>query len=391
MQLEWTAAADPESGILEYRIYRDTVPASGEVLVGESAFDTTDYLDRATLPGTTYSYVVAAVNLQFGETRSLPSAEVTTASDDADDAGWWKMDDGTGTLAADASAWRRPGTLVNGPTWSTGKLGGALTFDGSNDRVDFDNTILNGFGDITATMWLKTTATGDQTLVSGANGDNPNEYMIRLENPTNLWLSAGIDEWGAFHWTLPYSIADGVWHHLAVVRDETRGRADLYLNGVWEGAFGAGITAIDVDPGGLLFGQNQGSVGGPFFGTLDDLRLYTRVLSAAEIADLAGADTTAPGAPPTLSATTDVVRVDLAWEAAADLESGIAGYEIWRGTGGAKTLLAEVPGTVTSYPDARTDPNTIYFYEVRAVNGSGIAGPFSPEAEAAQTGSTVVL
>ena len=58
VQLGWTAGADPESGILEYRIYRDTFPSAGEVLVGEASFDATTYVDRATLPDTTYSYVV---------------------------------------------------------------------------------------------------------------------------------------------------------------------------------------------------------------------------------------------------------------------------------------------------------------------------------------------
>jgi hypothetical protein len=390
VDLEWEPADDPESGIMEYRIYRDTVPSTGETLIGDAAYDATTYVDRATLPATAYSYEVAAVNLQFGEARSN-AAQATTAADDADNAGWWRLDDATGTVAADESAWRRPGMLVNGPTWSTGKLGGALNLDGNDDRVDFDHTVLDGFGDITASMWLRTTKTGEQALISGANTGNPNEYLLFLAGPTTLRLYTGSSNTTGVSWTLPYSLADGVWHHLAVIRNNSQGRTDAYLDGNWVGAWGVGMDPVDIDPGGLLFGQDQDSVGGgfqasqAFTGGLDDLRLYTRVLTAAEIAELAQADTTPPGAPSTLSAVTDLVRVDVEWAAAADPESGISAYEIWRGTGGDKTLLAEVPGTVTSYPDVRTVPDTVYFYEVRAVNGFGVTGPFSPEAEALPT------
>ena len=238
---------------------------------------------------------------------------------------------------------------------------------------------------------MKTTKSGEQALISGANAGNSNEYLIYLASPTNLRLYTGSSATAGVSWNLPHSIADGQWHHVAVVRDDTRNRADLYLEGTWVGAWGVALDPIDLEPGGLLVGQDQDSVGGgfqaaqAFSGTLDEMRLYTRVLSAGEIAELAEADTTPPSAPPVLSATADVLRVDLAWTAADDPESGIGAYEIRRGTvsGGSKTLLARVPGTQTSYPDARTSPTTAYYYEVLAVNGSGLSGLPSPEAGAA--------
>src|SRR3990167_7744794 len=46
----------------------------------------------------------------------------------------WKMDETTGTTATD-SVGTNNGTLTNGPTWTTGKLNNALSFDGSNDYV----------------------------------------------------------------------------------------------------------------------------------------------------------------------------------------------------------------------------------------------------------------
>jgi hypothetical protein len=44
--------------------------------------------------------------------------------------GHWKFDEGSGITAGDSSGNNNTGTLTNGPTWTTGKLGGALSFDG---------------------------------------------------------------------------------------------------------------------------------------------------------------------------------------------------------------------------------------------------------------------
>ena len=315
-------------------------------------------------PATTYSYQVSAVNRQGGAGDALPGVPATTSSDNPTDAGWWPLDDSSGSVATDATAWRRSGTLVNGPAWAGGMVGGGLGFDGSNDRVDLDHTVLNGSGDITAAFWVKTTKSGEQALISGANAGNSNEYLVYLASPTNLRLYTGSSATAGVSWNLPHSIADGQWHHLAVVRDDTRNRADLYLEGTWVGAWGVGLDPIDLDPGGLLLGQDQDSVGGgfqsvqAFSGTLDEVRLYTRVLSAAEIADLAEADTTPPSAPPVLSATADVLRIDLAWTAADDPESGIGAYEIWRGTapGATRPCWPRVPGHPDLLPGRSHQP-----------------------------------
>src|SRR3989338_5343069 len=50
--------------------------------------------------------------------------------------GYWTFDEGAGTTANDSSGNNNTGTLTNGPTWTTGKIGQALNFDGVNDYVD---------------------------------------------------------------------------------------------------------------------------------------------------------------------------------------------------------------------------------------------------------------
>ena len=57
--------------------------------------------------------------------------------------GWWKFDETNGTIAYDSSGNGNDGNLTNGPTWATGKIGGALGFDGVNADVDFVGHLLH--------------------------------------------------------------------------------------------------------------------------------------------------------------------------------------------------------------------------------------------------------
>lgn len=88
-------------------------------------------------------------------------------------------------------------------------------------------------------------------------------------------------------------------------------------------------------------------------------------------------DATPPTAPTGLTATAaSTTRIDLAWNAAADPESGIAGYRVYRGG----VLVGTT--TTTAFADSGLPPATAYTYEVSAVNGSGVEGAHSTPASA---------
>jgi hypothetical protein len=56
---------------------------------------------------------------------------------DADLVGYWQFDDGAGNIATDKSGNGNNGTLIGGPTWIAGTVGGgALSFDGTDDMVE---------------------------------------------------------------------------------------------------------------------------------------------------------------------------------------------------------------------------------------------------------------
>ncbi|MBA3242445.1 MAG: PKD domain-containing protein, partial [Acidobacteria bacterium] len=75
---------------------------------------------------------------------------------------------------------------------------------------------------------------------------------------------------------------------------------------------------------------------------------------------------------PAVTATRDAAGVHLSWTVPADGGSPITSYRVFRRSGaGAAAQIAEVPATQLSYDDTTADPNTTYFYHVRAVNAVG--------------------
>ncbi len=63
----------------------------------------------------------------------LGLAQAGFAQVDSDLIGWWRMDEGRGTTAADLSRYGNHGTFVGAPKWFAGKIGSALQFDGADD------------------------------------------------------------------------------------------------------------------------------------------------------------------------------------------------------------------------------------------------------------------
>src|SRR5207249_840524 len=86
--------------------------------------------------------------------RSRPPV-VPAAVHDASLVAHWKFDDGQGTSAADASGNSLTATLRNDPKWSTGRVGGALSFNGINQYVSAGNSSKLYFpGPFTVAVWV---------------------------------------------------------------------------------------------------------------------------------------------------------------------------------------------------------------------------------------------
>jgi hypothetical protein len=201
----------------------------------------------------------------------------------------WTLDESSGVSAEDLVG-DADGTLVGGPTLgAAGPVGSAMTFDDSLDRVTLPTDTLDGRGDVTISMWFRTAATQQQSLLSGARSGNNNAQLIFLYSPTKLRYYHGTSSGGFLNWDLP-AVNTDQWHHLALVRDQSGGRVTLYLDGQSRGYRTTSLSTIDVEH--LVLAEEQDRVDGgyvswqSFLGGLDDVRFYDRVLTAEQIADL---------------------------------------------------------------------------------------------------------
>ena len=199
--------------------------------------------------------------------------------------GYWSFDEGTGTTANDLSGLGNTGTLqpALGPTWTTGRVGGALSFDGVDDRVNVPNhTSLNITNAITIEAWVNTTLTlvdFNPTIV--AKGVHAylftiGAYTQATPRVTGFLFINGV--WRFLRGNTP--INDGNWHH--VVMTYNGSHLSVYRNGILDATPLAVSGSINIDLRPLNIGHYAGT-NGHFRGSIDEVRIYNRALSAAEV------------------------------------------------------------------------------------------------------------
>jgi len=212
---------------------------------------------------------------------------------------WWPLDEPGGMLAADLIG-SNPGTLVNGPKRVMGRVSGALSFDGINDfvQVAHNPDLDPGPASFSIEAWIKTTKSiGIQTVVSKdecgqvclSNVSASHYYLQVNDGKANAELD---DTHGrATIITGTSFIADGLFHHLGLVRDVAAVQFRLYVDGVLDASVvlqtrGA-IKDDDGDPDPLVIGARfiPGKNGKEefFSGVIDELSLYHRALTASEM------------------------------------------------------------------------------------------------------------
>jgi hypothetical protein len=387
VNLAWSKATDPESHIGAYRIYRGTQSGEGKTLLAEVSAGHRSYVDTATDPVTTYYYEISAVNGDDLEGPRSDEESATTAESggpgDPDVLGYWSLDDGLGTVAADASSHGNDGTVVGSASWTSGSINGALTLGATADLVDVPKRAIDDEDTLTLALWTKLNRSGSHTLVSAANNNNNNELLLIVKNPTLLRFFTGEATNTRVDWSVP-SLNDGEWHHIAVVRDSGTDQVELFLDGQSKGAQATPLNRLNVVSGGFVFGEEQDVVGGGYDpdqaldGSLDEVWIYNRVLAVEEIEELAmfTPDTTPPTAPTGLTAVTDELSINLTWSPASDADTGVAKYRVYRSTSseGPWTKIVTRGGNSTSYTDRNTLPATKYYYLVKAVDGAGNVG-----------------
>jgi hypothetical protein len=195
--------------------------------------------------------------------------------------GYWNFDEGTGTVACDNSGNNNHGTLVNEPQWVEGKIGKALSFDGLDDYIGITpSTSLNNLDtNFTIEAWIKVPTDKISTgyIVNLRQNDNDPHIEFYVNHPSAGQLGAHfLPSDSRLAWSI--GINDGAWHHVVVTGDN--GVSRLYTDGVVYGSTGS-CSGISGNWDSVSIGRSQG--GEWFNGTIDEVKIYNRALSADEV------------------------------------------------------------------------------------------------------------
>lgn len=197
---------------------------------------------------------------------------------------WWKLDEGRGTRVAD-SAGRLHGTVLPEAAWTTGVLGSALRLDGktwSATGMDDHRQLPLRDSARSIAAWVRVDAPVPEAapLVQFRQKVHPNADVPAIFLLPDGRGGFGMGGFGEGTLTAAGRIDDGRWHHMVGSFAGSGGQGVLYIDGVPR----ASGTLKNVPPAAQnrvewMLGKGDGSLRG----ALDDVRVYSRVLRAAEV------------------------------------------------------------------------------------------------------------
>jgi hypothetical protein len=199
-------------------------------------------------------------------------------------AGIWHFDEGSGSTTIDDSGNGNAGT-VNGVTWISGnncKYDDCLSFNNSdtNNVTIPDSPKLSGLNSISIEAWAYPKNITGWHCIASKWGGNYDEWRLCIINSEINWYASDTS------WDRVFDVYTGsitsvnTWYHVVAISNGTT--AQVYVNGQSQGSDSV-ISTIPDSTSVVTIGAHGQVAGRSFNGTIDEVKIYPRALSAAEI------------------------------------------------------------------------------------------------------------
>jgi hypothetical protein len=230
----------------------------------------------------------------IGDEWLRSDAQLAVSAPSSGPVGWWKLDDGDGSMAWDDSGNFHDGTIEDSYSWIDGRIGpAALEFTGDGGRIIVpDHAQLRPTTKVSASAWAYYSVSQDHSariVVKGA--DNNETYALQISGNDTGFL---VRDTSSNNFSINSDrIWPDEWTHLAGTFDGDSNTVTLYLNGREADSrddanfVSQGDMTLSQDNNDLAIGNRSDATNREFIGRVDDVRVYDYALTAAEVAYIA--------------------------------------------------------------------------------------------------------
>jgi hypothetical protein len=265
----WGAYRDEYKGLMdEIKIYSAALSAS-EIKV--------DYNNNAAL-------ALGSTSISSGNVASNSASSAHCIPGDTSTCtppvGEWNLNEGKATTANDISGNGYSGTLINNPSWTQGKIGNAIKFDGTNDYIGTSSDIDYGAGNsITVSAWVKYSSCSGNAgycyIVAKNQTIGSAPYNLGIYPTNKLAFSVNGASVASTN-----TYADNQWHYVVGTLSGTS--ATLFVDGQFQAK--STVTPINNNEYVTIGGDDSSDTYRPFSGSIDQVSIYDYARTSSQIA-----------------------------------------------------------------------------------------------------------
>ncbi|UUZ92419.1 LamG domain-containing protein [Paenibacillus sp. P25] len=207
---------------------------------------------------------------------------------------YWKLDEGSGSAAKDATGFGHNGTPLNGAQWTAGQIGtSGVQLNGSGQNVEISGPVVDTTQSYSVSAWVKPDKIANYQTAVSIDGSQGGAFYLQLRGDTGKFAFTGLNAdqanaAGTFA-SAGSAPAAGTWYHLAGVYDAGAKTLSLYVNGALQQTVPYTLAWKASGNAEIGRGKFNAAPADYWSGAIDDVHLYPYALDASRVIALSSA------------------------------------------------------------------------------------------------------